>query len=121
MSKPYTEWYKCLPQIARREESTSHFALACGKSGVAQVFLYYVCDATTYNPLFDGEISQIIRFFLTQNQSTQNPRSLVLITSSCRGGYVKLYRSLLGAIAIVFNKDTNLVIFTARRNLHKAS
>ena len=73
MSKPYTEWHKCLPQRARREESTSYFALAYGKSGVAQVFLYYVCDATTYSPLFDGEISQIIRFFLTQNQSTQNP------------------------------------------------
>lgn len=71
VSNPHTEQHKCLP---RRGVSASHFALAYRKSGVAQVFLYHVCDATTYSPLFDGEISQIIRFFLTQNQSTQNPR-----------------------------------------------
>ncbi|MEH2373306.1 hypothetical protein [Nostoc sp.] len=95
--------------------SASQFALAYGKSALAQVFLYYVCDATTYSPLFDGQISQIIRFFLTQNQSTLNQKSLVLITSSCCGGYGKGYYALLGAITIAFDKDTNLVIFTPTR------
>ncbi len=55
-----------MPQETRREMSASYFAFAYSKSGTAQVFLYYVCDATTYSPLFDGQISQIIRFFLTQ-------------------------------------------------------
>jgi hypothetical protein len=91
--------------------SASHFAFAIDKSSVAQVFLYHVCDATTYSPLFDREISQIIRFFLTQNQSTLNQKSLLLITSSCCGGYGKGYYALLRAIAIAFDKDTNLVIF----------
>ncbi len=55
--------------------------------GIAQVVvLYYVCVATTYNPMLYGEISQIIRFFLTQNQSTLTLNSEVLIGSSlCRG------------------------------------
>jgi len=112
MSKPHTLRHKCLPQRARRGVSASHFALAYSKSSVAQVFLYYVCDVTTYSPLFDEQISQIIRFFLTQNQSTLNQKSLVVITSSCCGGYGKGYYALLGAIAIAFDKDTNLVIFT---------
>ncbi|WP_373527194.1 hypothetical protein [Nostoc sp.] len=89
-----------MPQETRREMSASHFAFADHKSGIAQVFLYYVCDATTYSPLFDGQISQIIRFFLTQNQSTQNSRN----TSSCCGGDAKGYCALLGAIAITFEK-----------------
>ncbi|MEH1900756.1 MAG: hypothetical protein V7L04_04905 [Nostoc sp.] len=103
------------PSVWASRLSALHFALAYGKSGIAQVFLYHVCDATTYNPLFDGEISQIIRFFLTQNQSALNQKSLLLITSSCCGGYAKGYYALLGAIAIAFDKDTNLVIFTSTR------
>ncbi|MEH2081654.1 MAG: hypothetical protein V7K89_17110 [Nostoc sp.] len=54
MNKPHTEQHKCLPQRVRTGMSASHFAFAYGKSSVAQVFLYHVCDATTYSPLFDG-------------------------------------------------------------------
>jgi hypothetical protein len=111
MSKPHTERHKYLSQRVGRGVSASHFAFAIDKSSVAQVFLYHVCDATTYSPLFDREISQIIRFFLTQNQSTLNQKSLLMITSSCCGGYGKGYYALLRAIAIAFDKDTNLVIF----------
>ncbi|MEH2319678.1 MAG: hypothetical protein V7K24_21740 [Nostoc sp.] len=100
------------PSVWASRLSALHFALAYGKSGVAQVFLYHVCDATTYSPFFYGEISQIIRFFLTQNQSTLNQKSLVPIASSCCGVYAKGYYALFGAIAIAFDKDTNLVIFT---------
>ncbi|WP_158680309.1 hypothetical protein [Nostoc sp. 'Lobaria pulmonaria (5183) cyanobiont'] len=54
MSKPHTEMHKCLPRKVRTGVFASHFAFADGKSVVAQVFLYHVCDATTYSPFLDG-------------------------------------------------------------------
>jgi len=50
--------------------TASHPATTIGICSVSEVVLYYVCIATTYSPLLYREISQIIRFFLTQNQST---------------------------------------------------
>jgi hypothetical protein len=65
-----------------KKEFASRFTFATSKSGVAQAVLYYVCIAITYKSLFDWEISQIIRFFLTQNQSTVVLLNKLLIPSS---------------------------------------
>jgi hypothetical protein len=92
----------------------SRFAFAFDKSGVAQVILYYVCVASTYNPLLNGEISQIIRFFLTQNQSTLVLTKNVPILFSSPRGFAKRDRSLLEAIAIAFETDIDLIILSPR-------
>lgn len=56
---------------------------------------------------FDREISQIIRFFETQNQSTVIFTKNILISSSSRLGCAKRYCYVLEAIAIVLDQDTS--------------
>jgi hypothetical protein len=75
--------------------------------GIAQVVvLYYVCVATTYNPMLYGEISQIIRFFLTQNQSTLALNSEVLIIPSSCMGCIERHCAVLQVKAIACEINT---------------
>lgn len=107
-----TPWDRAasVPWITRKVGFPSHFALAYGKSGIASDVLYYVCVATTYSQLFDREISQIIRFFETQNQSNLFLNKNILILSSYGRSCVKRYGFVLAAIAILVDLDTNMVI-----------
>ena len=95
----------------------SRLANADGICRVTQVVLYYVCVATTYSPLLYREISPIIRFFLTQNQSTLSLTKKILASFSSCGACTKHCCSFLEAIAITLQPIFNLKVVSIGHRL----
>lgn len=59
-----------------------------------------------------GKSARSYDFFQLKIKVLKIQKSLVPIASSFCKAYAKGYYALFGAIAIAFDKDTNLVIFT---------